>query len=588
MWRKRTIISLVFMLLGLSFLMGRLMQIQLFSTENFTKYHVNLIEESVKQRSQELVIDHGRGEFLYQNGESITNQHIPVLVLFPFLKKMNWDSAKVATIIGVTKSDLEEKIAKAKEPIVYGDTQPLKLTSSQMEKINALAIPGVFAVKKKYELRKYDAEQLIGITGENESLLRERYPDKQLSPQTLMGLSGLEKAFDEFILPEGKAKLVYHVDAIGAPLFGINVKYVEPGNPFYPTNVRTTLNQDLQSLAEKLVDQHGIKNGGLILLDINTNNVLAMVSRPHFNSKDPYKGDALSNKMLDQQIIGSVFKTVVAAAAIDYKLDDTSRLFDCSKKINGDPDLTYHHGMLNFTDSFARSCNRTFGELAVELMEMDPNILEHYASKLNLTGTVGWHGSVFHMENFKQLSEDSGRIFLSEDARTDRNFVALSGIGQNEVRATPLAVANMMSTIAKGGKKEMVRVVSKVEYKNGTTLTEFEKKPIKGEELAPYTAMKLQKLLREVVLNERGTGAIFKDLPFEVAGKSGTAETGKGEGAEQLHNKWFAGYFPFQQPRYALVTVNLDVKADEGAVNPLFADMVKEIYAYEQSQGRQP
>lgn len=584
MWRKRTIISLVFILFGLSFLMGRLMQIQLFSTENFTKHHINLIEESVKQRSQELVIDHGRGEFLYQNGESITNKHIPVLVLFPFLKKMNWDSAKVATIIGVTKHDLEEKIAKAKEPIIYGDPKPLKLTSSQMKKINALAIPGVFAVKKKYDLRKYDAEQLIGITGENESLLRERYPDKQLSPQTLMGLSGLEKAFDEFILPEGKAKLVYHVDAIGAPLFGINVKYVEPANPFYPTNVRTTLNQNLQSLAEKVVDQHGIKNGGLILLDINTNNVLAMVSRPHFNSKDPYEGNALTNKMLEQQIIGSVFKTVVAAAAIDYKLDNTSRLFDCSKKINGDPDFTYHHGMLNFTDSFARSCNRTFGELAVELMEIDPNILEHYASKLSLTGTVGWQGSVFHMENFKQLSEDSGRIFLSEEAKTDRNFVALSGIGQNEVRATPLAVANMMSTIAKGGKKEMVRVVSKVEYKNGTTLTEFDKKPIKGEELAPYTAMKLQKLLREVVLNERGTGAIFKDLPFEVAGKSGTAETGKGEGIEQLHNKWFAGYFPFQQPRYALVIVNLDVKADEGAVNPLFADMVKEIYAYEQSQ----
>ena len=81
------------------------------------------------------------------------------------------------------------------------------------------------------------------------------------------------------------------------------------------------------------------------------------------------------------------------------------------------------------------------------------------------------------------------------------NFVAMSGIGQHEVRATPLAVANMMATIARGGKKEMVRAVSKIEYKNGTTMVDFQSKSLKGDTISPYTAMKLQKLLREVVVN---------------------------------------------------------------------------------------
>ena len=92
--------------------------------------------------------------------------------------------------------------------------------------------------------------------------------------------------------------------------------------------------------------------------------MLAMVSRPAINKNDPYSGAGVTNKMLKQQIMGSVFKTVVAAAAMDHNLDNPTRLFDCSKKINGKPELKYNYGMLNFSDSFARSCNHTFGELA--------------------------------------------------------------------------------------------------------------------------------------------------------------------------------------------------------------------------------
>ena len=141
--------------------------------------------------------------------------------------------------------------------------------------------------------------------------------------------------------------------------------------------------------------------------------------------------------------------------------------------------------------------------------------------------------------------------------------------------ATPLAVANMMATIARGGKKEMVRVASEIEYKNGTTLLLLRRRNLKGETISPYTASRLQKLLREVVTNNEGTGRWFQDLPYEVAGKVGNGETGKYLNGEQLHNKWFAGYFPFHNPKYALVAVNLDVRANEGGVNPLYADMVK-------------
>lgn len=578
---------LIICIIAISFLIGRLVQVQLVSTENFTKHNVNLLEASVVQRSQQMVIDNGRGGFLDRNGESLVHRKIPVLILFPFLKNMEWDSEQVADIINVPVESIEYRVKQAEDPFAYGDPNPLKLTDAQMEQINALKIPGVFAVERKYSLNEYPAEQLIGITGQNTAELQKRYPDKDLLEQTVIGLTGLEKSFDEFLLPDGNSKLIYHVDAKGGPLFGIDVKYVEPANPFYPVNIKTTIDKDIQEMAENLVDQYKISKGGLVLLDLETNAVLAMVSRPNINKEKPFEdgSSGLKNMMISEQIIGSVFKTVVAGAAIDYELDDPTRMYDCSKKINGQPDLVYEHGMLNFTDSFARSCNNTFGTIAKELKDIDPNILEEYANKLSLVGSVGWNGDIYHFSNFKQLQEEQkGRVFLSEDAKNDNNFVALTGIGQHEVRATPLAVANMMGTIAKGGVRESVRVVSEVEYKNGNSLLPFEKQALPGESISPYTAMKLQKLLREVVVNENGTGRWFQELPYAVAGKSGTAETGIFKDEKQLHNKWFAGYFPYDNPKYALVTVNLGVYGDEGGVNGLFADMVKNVYNFDHNE----
>jgi penicillin-binding protein 4B len=581
--KKRMVVWITFCIAGIGLLLLRLVQLQLIETESFSKHDINLIEASVKQRSQEMVVDNGRGNFLDRSGEPLAHETTSVLVLFPFLKQMDWQVNDVARTIGVSEYSLRSAVEKSKEPFAYGDPDPVTLNKSQMEAINQMEIPGVFAVERKYPLKKTPAEQLLGIIGENEPLLKSRYGDKDFLPRTLIGLSGLEKSFDEFLVAEGKSRLVYHVDGEGAPLFGINVKYIEPANPFYPINLQTSIDKDLQNIIEGIVDHHKIKKGGIVLLDIDSNSILSMVSRPSINKADPFSGQGIENMMVKQHIPGSVFKTVVAAAAIDTGLDDPGRLFNCSKKISGEPDLKYDHGMLNFSDSFARSCNRTFGEVARELQEKDPKILEKYAEMLSITGPVGWIGDIFHLENFTQIQdEEKGRIFLSDDARKDRNYSAMSGIGQHEVRVSPLAVANMMATIARGGEKDMVRAVLSVKYQNGSDMTEFPKQQLKGDKLSPFTAMKLQKLLRDVVMNDHGTGRWFKELPYAVAGKSGTAETGIYVEKKQLHNKWFAGYFPYDQPKYALVAVNLGVLEDQGGVNPLFADIVKAVYEYNQ------
>jgi penicillin-binding protein 4B len=583
MQRRRIKAWLVICMVGIIVLVTRLAQIQLISTESFSKYGINLLEGSVSQRTQEMVIDNGRGNFLDRSGKPLIYERIPVLILFPFLNHLEWPVEEVASAIGVSEREILESLEGADGPIAFGNPEPYLLSEREMTAINELKIPGVFAVERKYPLSNTQAEQLIGITGENSKLLEERYGDKEFSPRTLVGLSGLEESFDEFLVGEGKSKLVYHVDGIGSPLFGINVKYSEPANPFYPINIKTTIDKDLQERAENLVDKHQIKNGGLVLLDIDSNNILAMVSRPHLNRKNPFSDTGVENQMLKQHIPGSIFKTVVAAAAIDNGLSLPSRTFNCNENIYGKEDPNFQHGELDFTQSFARSCNRTFADLAKELKAKDAGIIEDYAEKLSLTGRVGWTGTVFHTEAFRQLpDEDFGRVFKNEEARNDNNYVALSAIGQHEVRVTPLAIANMMATIARGGGKQMVRAVETVEYQNGSKVFGFHEGKLPGETISPFTAQKLQKLLREVVVDEEGTGRWFRELPYSVAGKSGTAETGIMKDGKQNHNKWFAGYFPYENPKYALVTVNLGVHSDEGGINPLFADMVKEVYNFNQ------
>ncbi|OSX55315.1 peptidoglycan D,D-transpeptidase FtsI family protein [Anoxybacillus ayderensis] len=576
MIKKRIIIILTMIQLGILALAGRLVQLQLVSTESF--HGVNLIEASVAQRTQQLVIDNGRGMFVARNGEPLTYEYIPTLVLFPFLKKMDWPIDQIATIVSIPKETIKRQLETAKGPIILHDgQQPIQLQPWQMERINDLRIPGVIAVHKQYELKQKYAQHVIGLLGENVKVLKERYPDRNLSPKTKIGVSGLQSSFDEFLIPDGETKLLYHVDARGEPLFGMDVKYTEQANPFYPITVQTTIDRTLQQRVEQIVAQHGMQKGAVVLLDVKTNDVLALASAPAIDERDPYKDGAMENKALLPQVPGSVFKVVVAAAALEHGLIH-GQTFNCDQKINGEPEEK-KKGMRTFEDSFAISCNRTFGELGKQLIAVDKNVFETYAQKLGLLPRVGWEGDVYHFPSFRPLHEEKkGNIWGDERDKHIPLAVAQTSIGQKDVRVSPLAVANMMATIARGGEAKQVRIVQKMMYKDGTTFFAFDEKRLTMDSLRKETVDELHELLQLVVTHPEGTGRSFQSLPYAVAGKSGTAQTGKND----VVNKWFAGYFPADRPKYALVVVQLETTSSAAVTNSIFADIVRATYELEQ------
>jgi penicillin-binding protein 4B len=131
----------------------------------------------------------------------------------------------------------------------------------------------------------------------------------------------------------------------------------------------------------------------------------------------------------------------------------------------------------------------------------------------------------------------------------------------------------MMATIARGGVSYEVKSAKSVNFANGTELIEFADHRKEGEKLSPYTIMRLQSLLLNVVKNEEGTGHALQSLPFQVAGKSGTAQKGEDQ---RFNNKWFAGYFPAENPRFALVIVDLKHDTVNRTI-PVFRGIATEI-----------
>ncbi|CAM3857436.1 penicillin-binding protein [Bacillus luti] len=578
--KRRITIVLICFICVMFLLLCRLIQIQIIDTESFTDRKLNLIEKSVTQRTQSITIDDGRGRFIYQNGKEIDEEKYPVLIIFPFLQIKNGMLEKIAHIIGLSRQEIENQMKDKKNAFVLQrGTGPFRLTQEHMEKVNQLNVLGVVAAEVR--LKQTGAmNHLIGDVGENEQEFQKRYGEvKKISKQTPIGISGLQQSFDEFLLTDGEAKVLYQVDRQGEPIFGKQAKYTSPGNPFYPVTIQTTLHKELQQKAEEAIEESEIKKGGLVLLDVKKNEILAMVSKPSVQMKDKnlYK-TTLENQMLTPHFPGSVFKTVVAAAVIDQNVNVFNRTFNCDKDLYGENRPQVMMGTISFKESFARSCNRTFSELGNELMQKDREVLETYVAALGGAEKVGWKGSVFHTAHFEQMPEEKGAtIWRSEVNKNSNKAIAQTAIGQKDVRISPLAIANMMATIARNGEKMEVKAVEKIVYKNGTDFFSFENHTLNGKQLSYETVKTLQELLRSVVTAGKGTGAAFRSLPLSVAGKSGTAQTGKGTKV----NRWFAGYFPYEHPRYALVVVDIETDSNVNKVTPVFKDIVEEIYRLE-------
>lgn len=525
---------------------------------------------SVIQRQRSLVLDSGRGDFVDRYGRPITGETYETAALFPVhpdSRGSESELAKLAGILGTSLTDLRDRWDQMTAPDFWRsspDAPPYRLSAEQADRIRALKTNGirVLPYRNRY-LDSFDAKHIIGFTSQHPEWLMRAHPNdlkkgkRRLTEQ--VGGSGLEKSLDSFLHGVGQTSVSYFIDGRNIPLHGLDLRIRQPRNPYYPLKAITTIDLALQNELEAYADQSGLKEGAIVVLDANNADIIAMVSRPKLPERfQQADGTEWVNHALKAVEPGSIYKLVTAAAALENKAVRKGERFHCDGEY-GKYGLSCWkhggHGDITLEEGIAQSCNIVFATIAERLQAEQ---LDRTAAALGVKERVGWHNEKAQgmlSSTFRLLEEEEkGRLFAGDMDSVDGGIMAQSGIGQRDVRMSPLQAANLIVTLLHGGQVREPRALIEIDYANGDSMVQFPSRidrDLDGAAIHPWTARALLHSMEEVV--EHGTGSSIKKGLWSVAGKTGTAETVK-DGVERNH-QWFAGYGPVTSPKYAVAVL---------------------------------
>ncbi|GLX69452.1 peptidoglycan D,D-transpeptidase FtsI family protein [Paenibacillus glycanilyticus] len=530
---------------------------------------------SVMQRERNLVLDSGRGDFVDRYNNPITGETYYTLALFPVNKnyedaekERDWHQAvrQLAKLLSVTEEQLIGWWGELREPSFWHkgkDKLPYRLSERQLGELTKLHLNGVRALpyRNRY-LTAFAAKQAVGYISQHPEHLELAYAKELESGKRkkdeLIGGSGLEKSLDDLLHGAGATSVSYFTDGQERPLLGLNYRVTGPGNPYYPLQVQTTLDLELQNKIEAYVDSKPLQEGAVVVLDAHNGDILAMISRPQMKPLQLDNEKEWANHAIQAAVPGSIFKLVTEAAALEAGVTNEKERFTCNGEY-GKYGLSCWkeggHGNLTLQEGLAQSCNIVFATIAERLSAEQ---LQRTATALGIGKPAGWHSErsfgPFHHPLRLLGEEEAGRLFPAlASIKTDGGVMAQSAIGQRDVLMTPLQAANLVVTLLNHGRVMEPRLVREIRYANGQRMVSLPAKsaPADGGRIRPATARKLLRGMEAVV--DHGTGRSIRHGHWAVAGKSGTAEITKA-GAPRV-NQWFTGYGPAKKPRYAVAVL---------------------------------
>ncbi len=422
-------------------------------------------------------------------------------------------------------------------------------------------LPGVVAWGKY--VRTYPqgllVAQVVGYVAEITEEQLAEWASKGYQEGDMVGQAGLEKWGEEYL--SGKVGGV-----LSAASEEGEVKVLQEYQPVPGQSIYTTIDLDLQRAAQEAL---GDKVGAVVALDPRSGEVLAMVSSPTFDPNPLVLGlevegwEALFNHP-DRPLLnratqgvyptGSVFKLVTATAALAGAGFPSSTTIHCTGVWHG-PYLVKTdwaaHGDMDFQWAITRSCDVFFFEMGFRLNEIDPYLLPAMAHKLGFGEFTGIEvdeaaGLVPDPDNKEEECYQPG---LENPFWVPGDAVNLA-VGQGCLQVTPLQVANMMAAIANGGTLYRPRLVLRLASVIGEEVV-FPLEAISQLPLSAEQLQLIQKALTGAAMSPRGTAYYtFRDSPFPVAGKTGTAETPPGN-----PHAWFVGYAPADDPQIVVAVV---------------------------------
>ena len=299
-------------------------------------------------------------------------------------------------------------------------------------------------------------------------------------------------------------------------------------------NLVTTLDANLQQAASSAL--YGM-NGTVIVMETDTGRVLADVSSPAFDPNtvaedwewltENENGIFLNRAMQGLYPPGSTFKIVTALAYLRQYGSFEGFSYECTGTYECDG-FEIHcangniHGFETLEDAMANSCNCAFAHIAVELV--DKNLLRKTAEELG-----------FNKEMTAELPFTESSFEM--DGSTADQLVMQTAIGQGDTQATPMLMCMIAQAVANKGKMLMPRFSDRVESVDGNTVKKVSSDAY-GQVMTAEEAEKIKGLLRAVV--QWGTASELAGLPYDIAGKTGTAEYG--DVWEGHAHSWFIGF----------------------------------------------
>ena len=388
------------------------------------------------------------------------------------------------------------------------------------------------------------------------------------------GISGIEKAYNTLLSSDTNTPRVrFSADANGRSLLGEKITVED--NEIPKNGVVLTIDKDIQEITEIALDKSGAVCAAALVMEIESGAIRACVSRPAFdrnNLADALgdKNSPLINRAFLAFSVGSVFKPVVAAAALENGIDGDFE-YNCTGNVtyNG---VTFNchkrsgHGVLDMEGALANSCNTYFIALANETGA--DNIIET-AEKF------GFGKSTFFAEGINSVAG-----YLPDENELDsKAALANFSFGQGSLLATPVQICSMTATIANGGIRVEPYLVEGEIDSDGNYVKKASSQKQSGI-ISKKTVGLLKKYLRSVVTDGSGKNAASEFV--DVSGKTATAQTGKTENGSEICNSWFAGYFPADNPKYAMVILKENGEGGSVSCAPVFKVIAETIYLTEQ------
>jgi cell division protein FtsI/penicillin-binding protein 2 len=391
------------------------------------------------------------------------------------------------------------------------------------------------------------ATHLIGFTGETEKT------DDSGKPETIVsGRFGIEASMEDFLA--GRDGWREHCrDARGLVVPGDSSSLMPPRAGL---NVQLTIDMGLQSIVEEEMDaclrEFESVRGAVILMDPKTGEVLAMASRPHFdlNHKENVAENGFNFAIQAIYEPGSTFKIVATGGVLNEGVATPFTSVYCH---NGN----YSEGKIQVPD------HHPYGSLTLEgVLVKSSNIGAYkFARQLGVKRfydyTRDWG---FGRKTGIQLSGESSGI-----ARNTNNAVDFSRASYGyALNVTPLQMACAYSVIGGDGRLLKPRIIKSLVANDGTVVETYPPETV-ARVLKPETAKKMRAALQKVT--ETGGTATLAAVPgYKVAGKTGTAKRHNPNGRGYLPNSYtvsFAGMLPAEDPAFVGIVVIDDPRTDK-------------------------